>query len=130
MTIAVVACLSACGYVADKALEHVVDSAFEEISELPDDWPADIPVHPAATPRRAMRVGKAISVTFATEASVEAIRDWYVKELATWNQVAVEGREDNWSGRFDAPEGKRTLLIAVTRDSDLRSTVVLGIEPK
>jgi hypothetical protein len=93
---------------------------FSTKSDLPDNYPSDIPVYPNATVTSAITNGEAGSlVTWKSSDSVEDVSNYFEKELADQGWNKIEGETSFFGqGVGHAEKSGRTLSYVITSTTE------------
>ena len=92
-------------------------------SQLPADFPADIPVYPGATVEHVPSTGATVSATLTTPDSLPRVAMYYKEELKKngWRIDDKRSRED----RVDATKGKRRCTVRLTEAGSTRTRITI-----
>lgn len=93
---------------------------------LPEGFPQDVPIYPAAKVTTSGKTPETMSVVLATTDPAKKVLDFYNEKLKanTWNIQATVNTEEG--GMVTAAKGKSTCSVHVGR-GDGQTTVVLGV---
>jgi hypothetical protein len=93
----------------------------EARSQLPADFPADIPIYPGATVEHVPSTGGNVSATLTTPDALFRVAMYYKEELKKngWRIDDKHSRED----RIDATKGKRRCTVKLTEAGSTRTRI-------